>query len=269
MSLPAETWGQGRVPALFLHGFTGSRASWRHLEPRLGDLLTATCVDLPGHGAAPLPVASGPAGWAEVVEAVVAMIDAPVVLVGYSQGARLALAVAARAPHLIRRLVLESGSPGLRQRHARVRRRAADAALADMLQARGVDGFVEYWEQLPLFSGLRALPAPVQASLRERRAAHTAAGLAGALRVLGQGVQPDLWAALPSLRVPTLVMSGAADAKYTRLARQMVTELPLAWRVTFRGVGHAPHLECPDAWADELRAFLAAGLHVEAAEHAT
>ena len=52
-------------------------------------------------------------------------------------------------------------------------------------------------------------------------------------------------------------MTGTQDAKYTRLARQMAAELPMAWRASFSGVGHAPHLECPAAYAAEVRSFLA------------
>lgn len=258
MRLPVETWGQGPVRALFLHGFTGSRESFRHLEPLLGDVLTATCVDLPGHHGAPLPSVPGPAGFLETIDALGALLEQSSVVVGYSQGARLALAVAVRFPARVERLVLESGAPGIRRRHDRSQRRVSDDALAGLIVERGVDAFVERWEQLPLFAGLKALPEPDRTALRSRRAGHSAEGLAGALTTLGQGVQPDLWPALPGLRIPTLVLSGARDGKYTRLARKMAAELPLGWRVTFPGVGHAPHLECPRAYADEVRSFLSA-----------
>ncbi|MEW6432182.1 MAG: 2-succinyl-6-hydroxy-2,4-cyclohexadiene-1-carboxylate synthase [Myxococcota bacterium] len=266
MKLPVERWGRGPTRALFLHGFTGSAESFSHLERLLGDVLTATCVDLPGHRGAPLPKAAGPEGFAEVIESLGELLRESPVLIGYSQGARLALATAARFPGRVERLVLESGAPGIRRRAERSRRRAADEAMASLIRERGVDAFVERWEKLPLFAGLQALPEPDRAALRERRAGHTADGLAGALTTLGQGVQPDLWPALPGLRVPTLVLSGAKDVKYTRLARRMVAELPLGWRVTFPGVGHAPHLECPEAYAGEVRSFLAAPWLVEPVE---
>jgi 2-succinyl-6-hydroxy-2,4-cyclohexadiene-1-carboxylate synthase len=256
MTLPCERWGTGPVRALFLHGFTGSAASFRHLEPLLGDVVSATCVDLPGHRESPLPAGAGPEGFAEVVRGLGVLLEPGTALIGYSQGARLALAVAVAFPERVGRLVLESGSPGIRRRSERALRRRSDEAMAELIRSRGVDAFVESWERLPLFSGLQALPAEERAALRARRTGHSAEGLAGALTTLGQGAQPDLWPALPSLRVPTLVVSGARDAKYTRVARRMVAELPLGWRVTLPGVGHAPHLERPRAYADELRSFL-------------
>lgn len=251
MRLPTTHWGGGETRAVFLHGFAGSASSFAHLEPLLGDLLSANCVELPGHGSTPS------ASWNETVESIGDLLDGHTVLIGYSQGARLALAVAARFPQRVERLVLESGAPGLRQRHDRVLRRRSDEALAEVILSRGVEAFVAEWEQRPLFSGLRALPAKDQQALRARRGSHTAEGLAGALRTLGQGAQPDLWPSLQGLRVPTLLLTGAQDEKYTRLARQMTADLPLAWRVSFKGVGHAPHLECPGAYAAEVRSFLA------------
>lgn len=253
-ALPRRTWGGGPRRVLMLHGFTGSRHAFDHLEPLVGDVLTAECVELPGHHEAQDEVES----FDEVISLLADGLREPTTVYGYSQGARVALALAARHPERVARLVLESGSPGLRRRHARVLRRKADEALASLIESEGVEAFIASWEQLPLFAGLRALPPERRAALRERRVAHTPRGLARALRVMGQGAQPDLWGALPTLRVPTLLLTGAADAKYTRLARRMANELPLAWRVSLRGVGHAPHLEAPAAWAAEVRAFLGA-----------
>lgn len=251
MKLNVHAWGRGQTSALFLHGFTGSAHSFDHLEPLLGDTLSARCVELPGHGHTP------PASWDETVDAIGELLHQRTVLIGYSQGARLALAVAARFPREVERLVLESCAAGLRRRHDRVLRRRADETLAQTIDTGGVDAFVSHWEALPMFKGLRLLPADAQQALRARRASHTADGLASALRMLGQGAQPDLAPALQGLRVPTLLMSGLHDVKYTRLARQMAAELPMAWRVSFSGVGHAPHLECPAEYAAEVRSFLA------------
>lgn len=261
MKLPFVRWGRGEVPAVFLHGFAGSARTFEHLEPLLGDVLSATCLELPGHGEAPLPTS-----WDEAVDAVAQHLDGRTVLIGYSQGARLALGVAERHPRRVERLVLESGAAGFRRRHDRLLRRRSDEALAELIHARGVEAFVDHWEQLPLFAGLRALPADEQRALRARRSSHRAEGLAAALRVLGQGAQPDLWPGLQALRVPTLLVTGAADEKYTRLARKMTVDLPMAWHVSFRGVGHAPHLECPALWAAEVRSFLAPAWRAEPRE---
>lgn len=250
MTLKTQTWGRGETKALFIHGFAGTAGAFAHLEPLLGDVLSARAVELPGHSGTPV------ATWDETIDAIGALLDERTVLIGYSQGARLALGVAARFTRKIERLVLESCAPGFRRRHDRLMRRKADEALAELVLSRGVASFVEYWENLPLFAGLRALPRVEQDAIRARRVAHTADGLAGALRELGQGAQPDLWPVLQGLRIPTLLIAGAQDEKYAQLTRKMSVDLPLSWRVIFKDVGHAPHLECPERYAAEVRNFL-------------
>ncbi len=254
--LPTSTWGRGPISAVFLHGFTGSRHAFDHLEPLLGDVVTATCVDLPGHHGAPLPSQPGAEGFEETVDAVAALVAPGATLVGYSQGARVALGVAVRHPRLASRLILESVSPGLRQRAERRQRRSLDEATALALETSGVPAFVARWEQHPLFAPLRSQPHEVQASVRALRLDHTAEGLAGALRCMGQGVQPDFWPALPALRTPTLLLAGALDEKYARLAKRAAGELPLAWHALIPNAGHVTHVERPRAFADEVRLFL-------------
>jgi len=174
--LPFETWGrQGAPRLLLLHGFTGNRSSWRHLEPLIGDALQAVAVDLPGHGEAPLPGASGPEGFEATLAALERVVDhaggGPIAVRGYSQGARLALGLALRAPGKVGRLILESVNPGLPEAKERRARERDDEALASKVLRGGVERFLKTWEALPMFEGLRALPSDAREALHARRAA--------------------------------------------------------------------------------------------------
>ncbi|MHB8877243.1 MAG: 2-succinyl-6-hydroxy-2,4-cyclohexadiene-1-carboxylate synthase [Myxococcaceae bacterium] len=261
LTLAHEAWGQGERPLVLLHGFTGNRSAFDHLRPAWERRLRAIAVDLPGHGSSPLPERSGPAGFTQTLEALEALVDrqgtAPVDLAGYSQGARIALAFALRHPGRVRRLVLESGTPGLRHPDERAERRADDERLAGQLEADGVEAFIARWEALPLFAGLSTLPAPLAEALRARRRSASAAGLAGALRCLGLGCQESLWPLLSTLRAPVLLVTGARDGKFTALAREMAAALPRALHREL-DAHHAPHLEAPDAYAREVLTFLEA-----------
>ncbi|NMO19162.1 2-succinyl-6-hydroxy-2,4-cyclohexadiene-1-carboxylate synthase [Pyxidicoccus fallax] len=260
VTLAYETWGDGPRTLVLLHGFTGSRHSFDHLRPLLGRSVRAVAVDLPGHGATPLPDRKGREGFLETVDALVALVDrlghGTVDLLGYSQGARVALAAAVRAPNRFGRLIMESGSPGLHRRQERAARREADAQLAAFIRTRGVEAFVDRWESLPLFEGLRGLAPDLKDALRARRRACTPEGLAGALECLGLGVQPDYWPELHGQRLPTLLLTGAKDAKFTQTARRMAAELPVVWRRSFTDCHHAPHLEAPEEYAREVLGFL-------------
>jgi 2-succinyl-6-hydroxy-2,4-cyclohexadiene-1-carboxylate synthase len=222
-------------------------------------------VDLPGHGESPLPLARGRDGWEETLAALQELLEGgltesagagPINLLGYSQGARVALGLALRAPGRIRRLILESANPGLKRGQERSARMREDEALAVSIQADGVAAFIDRWEARPFFEGLRRLPEEARAALRARRQACTAEGLAGALRCLGLGVQPSYWAELHRLHVPTLLLTGACDTQFTEMARRMSADLRLSWRKTLDGCWHAPHLEAPEDYADEVLAFL-------------
>jgi 2-succinyl-6-hydroxy-2,4-cyclohexadiene-1-carboxylate synthase len=257
--LAYECWPGNGPPLVLLHGFTGSRRSFAHLRQRLSPHAEVVAVDLPGHGESPF---GEDTTFASTLASLVALLDAlglrEVDVAGYSLGARVALGLAVESGGRVRRLVMESGSPGLRRRRDRGERRQQDESLAARLESQGVEAFVERWEALPLFAGVRELPGDVQEALRARRLSSDAAGLALSLRRLGLGAQPSYWATLPRLRTPTLLLTGARDSKFTRLARRMAAELPVVWGHVFQGVGHAPHLEAPEAWAQEVCGFLSA-----------
>src|SRR5690625_6877126 len=72
-------------------------------------------------------------------------------LLGYSMGGRTSLSFANYYPEKINSLILESASPGIADPFERQRRKEADKALAEKILIEGVEAFVDYWEDLPLF----------------------------------------------------------------------------------------------------------------------
>ena len=261
VKLAMQRWGDGAAPAVLLHGFTGTAAAFDHLRPLLGGALRVAAVDLPGHGASSIAL-NGGAAWEATLDAIADAIDrahgGPAHLIGYSLGARLALGVALRHPRSVRKLVLESGSPGLREEAERTERRAHDAELAALIEREGLPAFVARWEESGTLAGLRALPPEAQATLRARRLAQSPAGLAWSLEALGVGTQPDLWPALRTLQAPTLLLHGARDDKFRATAERMALRIPDCALREIRGAGHTPHLERPHltaaAWLEFLQA---------------
>jgi 2-succinyl-6-hydroxy-2,4-cyclohexadiene-1-carboxylate synthase len=176
--------------------------------------------------------------------------------IGYSMGGRLALAAALMRPERVTRLVLESASPGIESDPERVERRAADEALARTILEEGIEAWQERWETGPLFAGRRALPPEVLRPFLERRAANRPAALASWLRAFGAGSQASFWSRLGEVAVPTLLVTGARDAKFTALARRMAAALPHARHVPVADAGHTVHLEAPDRWLAAVLPFL-------------
>lgn len=230
-----------------LHGFTQTGRSFDPLLPELSRHFDVVAPDLPGHGTrspAPAPV--------EETVRLLAEDGGRGCWLGYSMGARLALRLALDHPELVDRLVLVSGTAGIEDDAERAARRQADETLATSIEAEDVGAFLERWVAQPMFAGL-----PSEAAGLEARRQNTAGGLAGALRLLGQGSFEPVWDRLLDLPMPVLLMAGEHDEAYCEQALRLGAWLgENATLAMVPGAGHACHLEAPDAFLDLAVRFL-------------
>jgi 2-succinyl-6-hydroxy-2,4-cyclohexadiene-1-carboxylate synthase len=230
---------------VLLHGFTQTRQSWRPVTAALGGRRRTIAPDLPGHGNA----AARPASFAACTGYVRALGGERFALAGYSMGGRIALHAALALADRLDRLVLIGASPGIADPAERAARRAADDALADRIEAIGVEAFAREWAQLPLWDGQ---PEAVAAAAHADRLRNAPEGLAAALRGLGTGVMDPLWDTLPSLAVPVTLAVGERDEKFRVIAERMAAALPRADLHVIADAGHAAHLEQPTTIATLL-----------------
>jgi len=245
-----RTHGTGQPRVVALHGFSLHGGMWAGFARHLGEPVAAP--DLPGHGRTTI----APVTMRTAVDALSQMLagyDKPLLL-GYSQGGRIALQVALNQPSLIGSLVLISTSPGLTGRARRLRE-AADAGLASRIERIGLVRFIDEWLANPLVAPLRADP-DARDNDRELRLENSAAGVAAALRGLGQAAVADVTDRLPALPMPTTFLAGGLDDKYTDFARAMAKAMG-ARPVIVPGVGHNLVLEAPDAVAAVVKTVLA------------
>ncbi len=237
---------EGEKPrVVLLHGFTQTHRSWEpvvRLLPGGGLAL----VDLPGHGGS----AEVTTGFEETVALLAGIAGLEgVCYAGYSMGARLALGVAAAHPEAARSLVLISGTAGIADERARMKRVVEDAALATRIESIGIEKFIDEWLRRPMFRHMSE-------TMRQDRLTNTAAGLAHGLQALGTGTMPSLWYRLRDLTVPVLLVTGELDSKFTTLAREMAVALPAAEHVVVEDAGHAVHIEKPEVVAGLIEDFL-------------
>jgi len=233
---------------VLLHGFTGSASGWGKLLDRLAwPDMRVVALDMLGHGKSDAP--TDPQRYsmehcqADMIAALLQLGVTPgkAILLGYSMGGRIALFCAFSG--FFHALILESASPGLADPGDRERRCASDEALARRIERSGVPAFVDYWEQLPLFSSQEHLPSEKREALREQRLRNRAIGLANSLRGVGTGAQPALHERLPKLNLPVLLIAGELDTKFCAIARQMEQSLPQVQMSIVAGAGHTIHLE--------------------------
>ncbi len=255
-----ERFGAGE-PLLALHGFTGAASNWQQVAGILSKQnYELIAPDLLGHGATDAPQEVARYRMAEAAADVAGILDTlnlPVVnLLGYSMGGRLALYFALAYPNRVKRLVLESASPGLAGAEARKARVEADEALADWIETHGIVPFVERWEQLPMWASQAGLPAGILAEQRAQRLKNRLHGLANSLRGMGTGAQPPLWDELGRLEIPTLLLNGELDGKFEGVGFLMAMRIPNVKQIVAPNVGHNVHLEMPAGFADAILSWL-------------
>jgi len=264
-------------PVLLLHGFTGSALAWTEIaavETRTSNAdldsqeqsparsILWIAPSLLGHGLTAAPKSSSRYRMGEQVADLLALMDSlghrRYSCLGYSMGGRVALALAVEHPDCLEKLVLESASPGLAEEGERSLRRESDNQLAQHIEDIGMQAFIAQWEHIPLFASQRRLPLEAWNRQRSIRLQQRAQGLANSLRGLGTGMQPSYWEALRRVTLPTLLVTGEDDGKFTGIADAMVQRMPQAQHQVVPAAGHTVHLEQTQKFREIVLPFLLA-----------
>jgi pimeloyl-ACP methyl ester carboxylesterase len=228
-------------PIFLLCGLLCDETIWADVPSRLASVASARVVSFAGFTSI-----AGMAGQ------VLAAAPPRFALAGHSMGGRVALEVWRQAPERVTALALlntgvhppresEFESRGLLVRLAR---RYGMAALAD--------------EWLPPMMG--APPdrvAQVMPALKAMVQRSTVESFAGQINALLQ--RPDARPVLPSITVPTLLLSGTNDT-WSSLSQHadMQRSVSRSTLVEIAGAGHMSPIERPDAVARALKSWLAA-----------
>lgn len=245
---------------LYLPGFTTTAVDIDVLAESIGgewDTLV-----LPGHAGSRWPGPRiTPSDLSEVREAItewVAIAPGRSLVMGYSSGARPALAAALKGDCRPAAMVLVGATAGIDEPVAASARAEADARLAARIETLGTDAFLREWATHPVIASQQSVPEPQKTRRRMASLKHSAAGLAGNLRAMGQGASAPMWADLPELRTPTLLVTGEMDARYGAIAARMAAASPMIQHAEIPGAGHCAHVEQPYLTAQAVNAFLRA-----------
>ncbi len=233
---------------MLLHGFTQNTECWRPFDIDLAADHDVVAVDLPGHGRSGHDDAD-----LDTAAALVAEAAGTGHYVGYSMGGRVLLHLALALPELVTSMTVIGAHPGYLDPAEAEERRTNDHALADRIVELGTEAFLDRWLANPLFAGLTDTTAH-----RTRRLLNRPEALASSLRHTGTGTQRPLWDELADSDVPTRVLAGVDDPKFTELGRRLVETMgERAEFVSIDGSGHTCQLEQPTATAAVVRSFVA------------
>ena len=233
------------APLVFLPGWCLGRGPLNGAV----DALQGTVFDLPGYGDAPLID-----DFDAAADAVAARLAPGTTLCGWSLGAQLALAVAARTPEKVGKLLLVAGTASFVQRDG-----WPHAMPPEMLAEFAANVASDVETMLPRFVGgfnrgdARAKEVTRRLlELADPRppAATLAAGLAWLRDV-------DMRAAAPRVAAPTLLIHGAADPLMPLAAAEALAALiPEAQLAVFAECAHAPFISRPADFLARVRRFL-------------
>jgi pimeloyl-ACP methyl ester carboxylesterase len=236
-----------RLPTLLLlPGLTCDAEVWAPQVQALGDV--AHCV---------VPDWGSPDTLAAMAERLLAQAPSErFAVAGHSMGGRVALEVWRLAPQRVRRLaLLSTGFHPLPAGEAGERERAGRQALIDLAQTQGMRAMGQQWARgmvhprrldSPVFEAILAMQerCPI-----ERYVAQQAALLA----------RPDAGPLLPSISVPTLVLTGQDDGWSGPAQHQaMAAAIPGARLCLVPDSGHMVTWEQPEAVSAALRQWLLA-----------
>ncbi len=252
-------WGTaGRPPLVCLHGITQTAHSWDEVAPALAGTHHVRALDQRGHGDSTW----APDGDYRIatqthdIEQFLHAIDAtPSVLVALSMGGLVALTLAARAPELVRALVVVDIAP-------EVQRGGVDNIRNFVAATDELDTFEDFVQRAHSFNPRRTL-----ANIRER--------LRHNLRQLPTGrwtwkydpqlrnparvgeAMGDLWAEVAKIRCPVLIVRGGESdilapevaARFGGIVKAEVRTVP--------GAGHSVMGDNPSGFLAAVEPFLA------------
>lgn len=250
--------GEG-PPVLLLHGISSSLYTWKDVLPALAAHHDVIAVDLPGFGDSAIP---SPASGDRIARSVVGLMDRLGItrasLVGNSLGGAIAIAIAARLPDRVDRIVLiDAAGYNFAPADRPLLLRLAGAIPAPVLEALPVRPMVKLGLLQVFHDDALVTPDKVAEYVAPMRRP----GASAALHQLLLGTD-DLHfpGVIREVRAPTLIVWGRYDTWIPpRDAERFAADIPGA-RVVTTETGHMPQEERPAETAALIEEFLSAEL---------
>ena len=245
---------------ILLHGFTGSANDWKDIAKMLDKGFNKIAIDLIGHGNSSSPTDIKFYKIDSIIDQIEEIIQRTglkeVILCGYSMGGRIALNFALFKSNLVKGLILESSSAGIKNKKERETRKNDDDELASYINNNPIEDFINKWLDQEIFGTIRRFSNEKIKLIKEEKMKNSRTGLANSLRGFGTGVMPYLGTELIKLKKPTLLISGGLDEKFTQINKSLRKLFPSAKHKIISTAGHNIHLEEPKKFAEAVNSFL-------------
>lgn len=243
---------------VFLHGLLGCGDDWQTVVEQLPEF-NRLLIDLPGHGNSTDITASSSHNCCKLIEQTIKQalqqqnnLDAPLLIVGYSMGARLAMV--SLANHVLSSLnivgyILEGGHFGLTDSNEKQQRLKHDTEWANRFSKQPIEQVLSSWYRQTVFSSLNDAQRQV---LIEKRRHNRGEYIADMLTATSLAKQDYLLPKLTQYSNKLHYVCGENDSKFFQLADSSGLNYSV-----IKGAGHNSHKEQPKAFAQLVRSQVA------------
>ncbi len=245
--------GDGRVPLLLLHGFTGHAHALDTLAIALQPHFHVYALDQRGHGDSdPADAYDAVAAFADISGVADQLGLTSFVPVGLSMGGRNAMYFASRRPDLVQKLVIIDIGPEISKRAAE-----APAGPPEPDAWESIEQAAQHLHRANPYPGIHYYRWVVSHSLRQRPDGTLVWAWHPSIKERRSRADIDWWAVVRAITPPTLVLRGAESRVLDRdVAERMAKELPRGRFVEIPRAVHTLHEDNPEAVLAALKEFL-------------
>jgi pimeloyl-ACP methyl ester carboxylesterase len=249
-----------------IHGLGDEADSFRHLFPILKQYYRVIALDLPGFGRSNVHKKAVIKNHVKAVEAILAVIKGPVVLIGSSMGAIIAETAAVQNPKLVKALILMDGAlPAKTKPNPGVLIMAAPFIGKSWYKAFRKNYDAAYQSLAPFYADLEALPQEDKDFLRQRvidrveSETQFKAYFSSLRSLIGYSVfsSSSLEKKIRQFPGNILIIWGENDTQMPiETPEYLLSIRPDAKFASFPNTGHLPHQEKPNDTADTILQFV-------------
>lgn len=238
-----------------LHGLLGSSEDWSGCTELLTDY-PLLCIDLPGHGLSQHLHCDDFKMCCDQISHVLRHhipSQAPIVLLGYSLGARIFMNGLARNyfnAFNIKLLICESGHFGLKSDEQKRQRFSQDYAWAARFTNEALETVLDDWYQQPVFQSLSQMQ---RNALINKRLKNVGTSVASTLMATTLAKQDYLLDLLKNSNIPIHCICGEKDNKFKQLNEY--SGLPYSF---IHQAGHNAHIDDPQAFTNIVKSNVSA-----------
>ncbi|HKI43690.1 MAG TPA: 2-succinyl-6-hydroxy-2,4-cyclohexadiene-1-carboxylate synthase [Balneolales bacterium] len=244
---------------VMLHGFMGDSGIFDHLIAVLQAFSNPVTIDLIGHGQTDAPGNSQRYELSNQIDDINDLLSQlnlqGTFLLGYSMGGRLALRIALNNNLNLAGLILESTTYGIEDPAVKKDRLRSDQDNADRI-LNDFHTFVDKWNRNPLFAASQPLKEETQQNLDYIQRRQRPHGLANSLIGFGSASMASVRHQLGHISLPTLLITGQQDVKYSTIGNEMSRHIPDCKHYILAGCGHRVHVDDPNKYVNTIRRFI-------------